>query len=73
MPKAVSPKSDDQGGASKTSLLAQLANNLTISALAAHSPFFSFCLLILSFFLVPSFSSTPLLLEDHKGECPLFS
>lgn len=66
------PKSANQRGASKTSLLALLTNNLSISALAAHSLF-----LLLSFFLssflVPSFSSTPLLMEDHNGEYPLFS
>lgn len=42
--EALSPKSANQRSASKTSLLAQLANNLSISALAAHSPLFSFCL-----------------------------
>lgn len=34
-----SPVSANQRGASKTSLLVRLANNLSISALAAHSPF----------------------------------
>lgn len=33
-----SPNSANQRGASKTSLLVGLANNLSISALAAHSP-----------------------------------
>lgn len=42
--KIPSPKSANQRGASKTSLSARLANNLSISAPAAHSPLFSFCL-----------------------------